>query len=336
MRDKNGIFGLIFTSALCVCAVVAGAFYITNDNKILSITPQQNVNEYIFSTPSDPSDITDNSSVNSDTVNAATDSTVLGKVNSSFITPYKSNTSYNRVYINNKTDVPIDISSLLSGNNPVDIEKSDEPQVLIVHTHTTECYLLESKDYYTDADHSRTTDHSKNMVAIGNIFTNKLNSAGIKTLHDTTAHDYPAYNGSYTRSKATIEKYLKQYPSIKVVIDIHRDSIGSSNGNKTKPIVNVNGKNAAQVMLVMGCGAKITNHENWMQNLTFAAKYQQTLEVLYPGLARSISLVNSRYNQNLTVGSILLEVGTDSNSFEEAVYGAQLASDALVSYLNTL
>ncbi|MEE0840814.1 MAG: stage II sporulation protein P [Acutalibacteraceae bacterium] len=335
MREKNGILGLIITSALCVCIVAFGAFYITGEDFITASNGNEIVNEYTVNTPTQPDEIT-NSGSSEQSVTAGTSGTVLGKVTQSFITPYKSNTSYNRVYINNKTDVPINLEQLLKDKNPVDIEKNDEPQVLIMHTHATECYLSANKEFYTDTDLSRTTDNSKNMIAIGKVFADTLNSAGIKTLQDTTAHDYPAYNGSYTRSKETVEKYLKQYPSIKVVIDVHRDSINASDGTKTKPVIEIDGKNAAQIMLVMGCGAKISGYENWTKNLTFATHYQQTLEVLYPGLARSIRLVNSRYNQNLTTGSILIEVGTDSNSLEEALYGAKLASKALVSYLNTL
>ncbi len=331
MQDKSGFFGLIIASALCVCAVILGAVYISGETDALS-THEQSVSEYIIDTPSDSSQ-KDSSSSAAPVLNS---SAMLGKITESFISPYKSNTSYNRVYINNKAGVPLDIKKLLTSENPVNIEKSDEPQVLIVHTHATECYLSESRDYYTTDDLSRTTDNTKNMVAIGNIIENKLNAAGIKTLHDKTAHDYPAYSGSYSRSKKTIEKYLAEYPSIKVVIDLHRDSIGNAGGNKTKPIVEINGKKTAQVMLVMGCGANITGHENWQKNMIFAVKYQQTMEVLYPGLARGICFVNSKYNQNLSFGSILLEVGTDSNSFEEASLAADLAGDALVSYLNTL
>ncbi len=334
MREKNGLLGLIITSALCVCIVALGALYISG-NDYLSALQSESVNEYTVPAPLLPDEIIQNQS-GEQSVTAGTSGSVLGKVTQSFITPYKSNTSYNRVYINNKTDVPINIQQLLKDKNPVDIRKNDEPQVLIMHTHATECFLTEDKEYYTDADLSRTTDNSKNMIAIGKIFADTLNSAGIKTIQDTTAHDYPSYSSSYARSKETVEKYLKQYPSIKVVIDVHRDSINSSDGTKTKPVIEINGKKAAQVMLVMGCGANISGHENWIKNLTFAVHYQQTLEVLYPGLARSIRLVNSRYNQNLTTGSILIEVGTDSNSFEEALYGATLASNALVSYLNTL
>lgn len=329
MQDKSGLLGLIFTSCLCVFAVLIGALYITGQTEILKATGQ-NVSEYVINTPSIPTES------KASTAPVSASKAVIGKISESFISPYKSNTSYNRVYINNKTNVPLDIKKFLSGENPVNIEKSTEPQVLIVHTHATECYLSEDRDYYTESDLSRTTDNSKNMVAIGNIIENKLNSAGIKTLHDKTAHDYPSYSGSYSRSKKTIEKYLAEHPSIKVVIDLHRDSIGNAGGNKTKPIVNINGKKSAQVMLVMGCGANLSGHENWQKNMIFAVKYQQTMEVLYPGLARGICFVNSKYNQNLSSGSILLEIGTDANSFEEASRAASFVADALVSYLNTL
>ncbi|MEE0946794.1 MAG: stage II sporulation protein P [Acutalibacteraceae bacterium] len=334
MRSKNGILGLIFTSAMCVCIVVWGVCYIFDKNLISYAYEDQTVNEYNFTLPKYPEETEDSSSEQS--VTAGANGTVLGKVKEEFISPYKSNTAYNKVYINNRTDTPVNPAELLKRQNPVDIEKNSQPQVLIMHTHTTECYLSEAKDHYTDTDLSRTTDQNKNMVAIGKVFADNLNKAGIITLHDTTAHDHPSYNSSYSRSKKTVEEYLVQYPSIKVVVDIHRDAITSSDGTKTKPVTEINGKKAAQVMLVMGCGAKITDHDKWLENLTFAVKYQQTMEVLYPGLARSIRLVNSRYNQNLTTGSILLEVGTDSNSFEEALYSANLASQALISYLNTL
>lgn len=331
MRDKSGIVMLFITSLLCICVIVFGAFYITDDE---IIERKQKINEYYINTPSSISSESTGEQGKAQEVIAQ--GTVLGKISEQFISPYGANTSYNRVYIKNKVGIDLDIPSLLSSKNPVKITKNSEPQVLIMHTHTTECYLKETRDYYTDTDLTRTRDTSYNMVAIGEIFTKKLNNAGIVTIHDTTEHDYPAYNGSYTRSAETVKKYLQKYPSIKVVIDLHRDSIGGTNSNRVKPIVEINGKKTAQVMLVMGCGEKIGGYDNWKQNLTFAIKYQQTLEVLYPGLCRATSFVSSRYNQNLTTGSILLEVGTESNSFEEASRAAEYASNALISYLNTL
>jgi stage II sporulation protein P len=174
------------------------------------------------------------------------------------------------------------------------------------------------------------------MVNLGNIVEDKLNSLGISTLHDKTMHDYPEYNGSYTRAAKTINSYLKKYPSIKIVIDMHRDAVASGS-DKIKLTADINGKKAAQVMLVMGSqSGSVTNFPNWKENLKLAVRFQQTMEVMYPGLARPLSLTSKNYNESLTNGSILLEMGTDANSIQEVEYSAELVGNALVSLLNTL
>lgn len=332
MKDRGGIFILTLISFLCICFIIGGTFYVSSDTGIS--LKNQSIKEYIINTPSGESQ-TQQSSLPS-SISVSTEADAVGKVIPQFISPYKSKTSYNRVYVKNRAGINLDIAKYLKNPNPIKIEKNGQPQVLIMHTHTTECYLLEDRDYYTKSDLTRTRDKSYNVTAIGKLIADKLNSAGIVTLHDTTEHDYPAYNGSYNRSGETVKKYLEKYPSIKIVIDLHRDSLAGDGVNRVKPVTEINGKNAAQVMLVMGCGETVANHENWDKNFTFAVKYHQTMEALYPGLARQLSLVSSRYNQHLTTGSILLEVGTESNSLEEAKYGGSLAADALISYLNTL
>ena len=330
MKDKGGIFILTVISFLCVVLIICGTFYVSSDSGLKR--ESQTVTEYIVNPPSSSK----TESGVSSTVAASTKADAAGKVIPQFISPYKSKTSYNRVYIKNRVGIDLDIAKYLKSANPIKLRKNGEPQILIMHTHTTECYLPEDRDYYTDSDVTRTRDKSLNVTAIGKLLAEKLNQAGFTTLHDVTEHDYPAYNGSYNRSGETVKKYLKEYPSIKIVIDLHRDSLAGNGTDRVKPVIEVNGKNAAQVMLVMGCGEAVENHENWEKNFTFAVKYQQTMEALYPGLARQLSLAPSRYNQHLTTGSILLEVGTESNSLEEAKYGATLAATALISYLNTL
>ena len=261
----------------------------------------------------------------------------VGKITSKFISPYTAGTKYNKVYLKNNTGSKIDIKSLLEKKLSIKIAKNTKPQVLIMHTHTTESFMSDERDYYTENDKWRSRDSKKNMIAIGDVIEQKLKAAGIGVIHDTTVHDYPAYSGSYTRSAATIKSDLKAYPSIKIVIDIHRDSITADNKDKIKPVVKIDGKNAAQVMLVMGSQTGgITDYPNWKENLSLALKYQQTLEVMYPGLARAVTLNSGKYNQNLTKGSILLEVGTEANTLDEAKRGAAYAGDALVSLLNTL
>lgn len=274
---------------------------------------------------------------NTDTVSAVSKGNVVGKVSEKFISPYTAKTSYNNVYLKNSTDLNVDLKSLLKADLGYKIEKNDEPQVLILHTHATETFLDSDRDYYTDKDVSRTTDQSKNMVAVGKIVADKLNTAGIKTIHDTTLHDYPSYNESYSRAAKTITGYLKKYPSIKIVIDLHRDAISPSSNEKVKVTAEIDGKKAAQIMLVMGSQSGNTkNFPNWQENLKLAVKLQQTVEVMYPSLARSLSLMPKNYNESLTTGSMLIEMGTDANSLEEVKYSAELLGNALKSLLNTL
>ncbi|MCQ2449338.1 MAG: stage II sporulation protein P [Clostridia bacterium] len=272
---------------------------------------------------------------NTESVAAAAKGKVKGKVIGKFYSPYTANTSYNGIYLKNSSGLKVDLKSLVTADLPYKIKKNDQPQVLIIHTHTTESFLPETRDYYTDKDEVRTLNEKANVVALGNIMTDKLNAAGIKTVHDTTVHDYPAYNGSYDRAAETIKKNLKKYPSIKIVIDLHRDAIAGDGNNRIKPIAKIGGKNAAQVMLVMGSqSGGITAFPKWQENLKLAVRFQQKMESMYPGLARSISLMSRLYNENLTTGSLLLEVGTEVNSIEEVSYSAELAANALVSVLN--
>ena len=206
---------------------------------------------------------------------------------------------------------------------------SSEPQVLIMHTHTTETFELERKSWYDLSSTARTTDLSLNMAAVGEAMAQELNQAGIVTLHDTTLHDYPSYNGSYERSNATVQSYLAQYPSIKVVLDVHRDAIEPASGQRVSAIAQVEDRTAAQVMII--CGAdKNGNLPNFRQNLGFAAAWQNAMESLYPGLTRPVLLDYRYYNQDLSTGSLLIEVGSHGNTLEQAVYSGQLVGKALV------
>ncbi len=277
-----------------------------------------------------------NTQNSSNVVAVSATGTAIGKITSEFFSPYGANTSYGNVFIKNSTSANIDIATLLNKNLGYKIKKDSEPQVLIVHTHTTETYITHSSDYYTENDESRTLDENKNMVHIGNIFEQKLSNAGIAVLHDKTVHDHPSYTGSYSRSYNTVTADLKAYPSVKIVIDIHRDAIANGN-NKVKPVVNINGQNSAQVMLVMGSQTgSIKNFPNWQENLSLAVKYQSKMEEMYPGLARALMLNEGKYNQHITPGAILLEVGSDANTLTEAETAAQFAAEALISTLDSL
>ena len=268
---------------------------------------------------------------------AASSGTVKGKIIEKTISPYAAPLSYNNTYVKNSAGVDISIKNLLDEQLSFEINESDEPQVLIMHTHTTETFMTEDSDTYTTSFSSRTRDNNYNMVKIGETVAKKLNDAGIKTLHDTTQHDYPEYTGSYTRSAKTVKAYLEKYPSIKIVLDLHRDAVTSGETDKVKLATEINGKKAAQVMLVMGAEAgSVTDFPYWQENLKLALRLQQMMEVKYPTLARPLSLVARNYNQSLTKGSMLIEFGTDANTLDEAVYSAELVGNCLAELLKNI
>lgn len=247
--------------------------------------------------------------------------------------PVLNDVTYRRknCYVKNVTDYPrAEVETELLAPLDFKVEKnSDAPQILIMHTHATESYQNHSELYYDPAYSCRDTDNSKNMTSIGKIIADRLNQLGYNTLHDTTLHDYPNYNGSYDRSKATVEKYLAEYPSIKVVLDVHRDAIERSDGTRIKPVVSINGKRYAQVMLISGADNGYLNMPNFKKNLRFASHFQNSMETLYPGFTRPVLFDYRNYNQQLTTGSLLIEVGGHANTLEEARNSAVLIANSL-------
>lgn len=213
------------------------------------------------------------------------------------------------------------------------VEKNGEPQVLIMHTHATESFEPYERDFYDSSFNSRTTDRSMNMAAVGNAIAEQLEAAGIGVIHDTTLHDYPSYNGSYDLSRETVQKYLEEYPSIKIVLDVHRDAIERESGERIAPVAEINGKTAAQVMIISGCDDGTMDMPNYMKNFRFAALLQSQLESDWEGLTRPVLFDYRKYNQDLTTGSLLIEVGGHANSIEQAVYSGELIGKSLVKCL---
>lgn len=212
------------------------------------------------------------------------------------------------------------------------IDLNGEPQVLIMHTHTTESFEPYERDFYDNSFSYRTTDPSKNTVMIGEEIKKGLAKAGINTIHDTTIHDYPSYNGSYERSEQTIKSYLEQYPSIKIVLDIHRDAL-ESNNNLIQPVANINGKKAAQIMIISGCDDGTMGMPNYLQNFRLASLFQQQLEQDWSGLTRPILFDYRKYNQHLTTGSLLIEVGSHGNTLDQVKYSGELIGKSLAKAL---
>lgn len=343
MRKNSGIARLVCVFAICIALIGYNAYsFCFKGRSAKNVFTQASVNEETALTEETPEAKTESGETSSaeestESAPASTDGSVKGKVISRYISPYNAGLSYNGVYMKNSTDLEINIKELLSSSIGFKIAKNNSPQVLIVHTHTTETYMTEDADYYTSAFSSRTRDAQKNMVSVGNIVADKLNNAGIKTLHDATEHDYPNYTGSYSRAAKTINSYLKKYPAIKIVLDLHRDAVSSGNSDKVKLVTEINGKKAAQVMLVMGSqSGSVTNFPKWKENLKLAVRLQQKIEQKYPTLARPLSLMPKNYNESLTTGSLLIEFGTDANTLAEAHYSAELVGEAIAELLGEL
>ncbi len=356
MRNTYSLIRLIFCYALCIFFSFYSFFSpLTLKTKptptftdIFSNSPQtqvkndENLINSVESTSKEETTSSKQEVVSNESVSSKNSSTsvstgaIKGKVISHYISPNTANTTYNGVHLKNYTSEKIDLKGLLNKNFTFKINKNSDPQVLIMHTHTTESFMENDDKYYTEDFKPRTTDNAKNMAKIGDIIAKKLNDNGIKTIHDKTKHDYPEYTGSYNRAAKTINYYLKKYPSIKIVLDLHRDAV-TVDGGKAKLVTEIGGKKAAQVMLVMGSQTGgIKDHPKWKENLSLAVKLQQTMEVKYPTLARPLMLMSKKYNQSLSTGSLLLEFGTVVNTLDEACYSAELVGNSLVSLINTI
>lgn len=258
---------------------------------------------------------------------------IAGKVKESDLSG-NGNLSAGSIRMTSKSASKIDLAQMLADTPDLTLSDTLEPQVLIYHTHTTEGYMTDFTGTYPEGYNSRTRDTSRNVVGVGDIITEKLNAAGIVTIHDTQIYDDPQYTGAYGRSMKTVQALMAQYPSIKVVLDVHRDAIQQGDGSLLKPTTTINGKKAAQIMLVSGCDDKGTlGFPNWRKNLTFAAHLQRQLVNDWTTLARPIYCWNVRYNATVSPTALLVEFGSDSNTADEVMYSAELFADSLIDLL---
>ncbi len=229
----------------------------------------------------------------------------------------------------------VDKQSLLLRPSQLDFS-DDGPKVLIVHTHSSEAYTPEDGWEYTPSDTLRTSDAARSVIRVGDEIAAILNEHGIETLHDTALNDYPSYNGAYARMQTTIEQYLAEYPSIQMVIDVHRDAANDADGLPVALTTAVSGERCAQLMLVMGTDEGGLEHPNWQENLANALKLQALLNRAAPGLCRDLDLRTERFNQNLTPGSILCEFGSTGNTLLEAIRSARIFGEALAELIEGL
>ncbi len=221
------------------------------------------------------------------------------------------NAEYGSVKIKNETEYQLTNEML---QPDITIENKN---IVLFHTHSCESYTSSEAYPYTPTGNFRTTDLNYTVTRVGTELENQLKQYNYNVVHDTSYHDYPAYNGSYTRSLATVENILQTSPS-DIVIDVHRDAIGSR--SDYAPTVKI-GENdvAAQIMFVVGTNNGGLWHPNWNQNLKFAIKVQEKAEEMYPGLFKPITLTKSRYNQHTAKYANIIEVGATGNTLEQCL-----------------
>lgn len=228
--------------------------------------------------------------------------------------------------VSNDTNYSVDLGVYAEEEYPLAsmTGTKDEPAVLILHTHATECYAANDSGYYDpDADVTRTTDPEKNMVAVGEVLAQTLEAQGIHVIHLTEQFDAESYTESYTYAAQAIREQLELHPSISYVLDVHRDSMVRSDGTKLRPVTMVGTQPSAQVMLVIGTDEGGGTHPNWRDNLTVAAHLQKKMLDSGTGLARPLNLRRATFNEQYTTGSMLVEIGTTGNTLDEAKTAAK-------------
>ena len=219
--------------------------------------------------------------------------------------------SYENVEIKNKSGYKLTDDMLVP-----DITLENKQDIIIFHTHACESYTPSEGFNYQMTGNYRTTDLNYNVTRVGTELENHLKNRGYNVIHDTTLNDYPSYSGSYDNSMRTVKNILNN-STAQLIIDLHRDAVGS--GSDYGPTVKINDEVVAQLMIVVGTNAGGLEHPNWRENLKFAVKLQAKGNELYPGLFRPINLSTARYNQNLSKGALIIEVGATANTMEQCL-----------------
>ncbi len=227
---------------------------------------------------------------------------------------------------NSETNFDIDIEKIMETPLKLNSQKRG-PKVLIYHTHTTESFITDLGELEKTGIPNRTTDATNNVVRVGEELAQILRKKyNIEVIHNSTIHNYPSDTGAYGRSLNTASNILTSYPSIQIVIDIHRDGI---EGKKLRTVTEINGKKVAKIMFVVG-----TDHPQWKENLKLAITLQNMLNEKHPGITRPIYMSKYRYNQHLSTGALIIEIGGDGNLISECLESTKYLAEVINEVLN--
>ena len=236
-------------------------------------------------------------------------------------------------YLNNETFYSPNVEALLKTD--VTVSRTQEPLVLVLHTHTSEGYLSQNAPYLEGdlGELTYTEDETRNMLAVGKAFIKGLNKKGITAIHCTVMHDASGLSGSYERAAESIQFFREQYPSIRYVVDLHRDAIMTVEGEYVRAVSEVEGESIAQILPVVGSNAGGWEHDTWEGNLALALQLRQMLNQNDSALCRPVMIKRSTYNQEMAPYAILLEIGTGANSIDEAIAAATVAGEAFANVI---
>ena len=257
-----------------------------------------------------------------------------GEVVEKTLIDYQATDSSGDVYVRNVTaETEIDVEAILANGCSLPISDSALPTVLIYHTHTTESYIVNDDGKFSSDYPTKNDDTAVNMVRIGDEIARILEENGIGVLHDRTIYD-TTYTGAYDKSREGVLEVLERYPSVKITLDIHRDAVYYDDYTRLKPVAEIDGVKAAQMMIIAGAeGGSVESFPSWETNLSFALVLQKTANEKYPKLMKPIYFCNRKYNMDLTPYSLLIEVGTDVNTLAEAAYSGRLLGDVLSDFI---
>lgn len=193
-----------------------------------------------------------------------------------------------------------------------------KPLIAIYHTHTAESYLP-----WAGVTHAQ-GGKKGNIVDVGNILSKCLEKQGIKVVHSVSIHDYPTFRESYRRSYITASKLLQEYPSLKMIIDLHRDA-----GVQEKATINIQGQEVARILIDIGTDRLGLPHPNWRKNLALGQLIEKRMNEKYPGLCRGIVISEARYNQHVSPHAVLLEIGDEKCTKEQTFRSAALCAEVV-------
>lgn len=208
----------------------------------------------------------------------------------------------------------------------------ERPRVLIYHTHTWEAYRMTEEAQYVPTETWRTRDEAHNMIRVGEALAGELEALGFAVVHDKTAFEPPKLSDAYNRSLQMLEARLAEGERYDYIFDIHRDAYsGPYNGANT---VEHEGVQRAYVMLLVGkgtgaTGAGFDERPDWPKNLELAERITDAMNVCIPGISRDVKIKSGRFNQHVSQGALLIEVGNNQNTLEEALASCPVIAAAI-------